>query len=225
MPLAGARYIQDSDPGAVGFGYEWAKPSTGELYARNTSNTAWVLVGILDNANLGNIPLSGGAATGALTGATGLAPTSSPDFTTSAKRDGVNLARMTDLTDLATTLRAEFASIASSLVSSQVPSSLTAANLAVGGGSQSFSGTAISNQSVTIPLPIFSDGTTATDAQVLFHRMWPASFGLSDRATSPSTSISVRAVLGSGRQYNVTCNNTQSDSFDITVGWIIIAAR
>ena len=41
MALIGNRYTQSTDPGAVGTGYQWLNSTTGNLYERNTTNTAW----------------------------------------------------------------------------------------------------------------------------------------------------------------------------------------
>jgi hypothetical protein len=82
MALVGNVYIQasSSDPGSVGFGYQWAQTDTGNLYARNTANSGWNLIGNANQASLGDLPLSGGAMTGAITGAHGLMPLAGGNF-------------------------------------------------------------------------------------------------------------------------------------------------
>lgn len=81
--LAGNVYIQasSSDPGAVGFGYEWYQTDTGNLYIRNTANTAWVIEGNANQTYIGNLSRQGGAMTGPITGSHGLMPLAGGNFT------------------------------------------------------------------------------------------------------------------------------------------------
>lgn len=225
MALVGSRYIQDADPGAVGFGYEWAKSSTGELFVRNTGNTAWVLIGNLNNPNLGMLPLSGGAMTGAVAGSSGLAPLDSPDFQTTAKRGGVNLARMTDLNTLAATLRGEMSNIANSIVSASLPSSLTKGNIAANHGTQSWTG--LATQSLTLPLPQYPDGTTALATEVLLHGAYISQATFSDSTSTAGTVDMIAALTDwSARTYSVTAfHQNLVGNATITVSWFVIAVR
>lgn len=83
MALVGNVYIQasSSNPGAVGFGYEWYQTDTGDLYIRNTANDGWVLEGNADQTYIGNLSRQGGAMTGPITGSHGLMPLSGGNFT------------------------------------------------------------------------------------------------------------------------------------------------
>lgn len=162
MALAGSRYIQSNDPGAVGFGYQWANSSTGILYERNTSNTAWVQIGNTNSANYGLLPLTGGTMTGAIAGVSGWAPETSPDFNTSAKLEGVNLATINDLSTLETNLENYVNDQIASALSSQGTTTEVATNLAIGTGTLKG---ATATTAVTIPLPLFSDGQQASEAQ------------------------------------------------------------
>jgi hypothetical protein len=57
---------------ATTFAYMWwADTTTGLLKIRNAANSAWITVGTLASANLGMMPLAGGALTGALNEAAG----------------------------------------------------------------------------------------------------------------------------------------------------------
>lgn len=67
MALIGNTYVLDTDPGAVGYGYFWQKMN-GDRSARNTSNTAWVAQGNVNQAYSGAAPLSGFTAQGDLWG-------------------------------------------------------------------------------------------------------------------------------------------------------------
>lgn len=98
MPIvAGFRYVQPDDPGAVGAGFEWLNDVTGDWYIRNSADTDWVLVGNTNLQYVGHVPVTGTTMTGPLSGATGMATLNSPDFHNAAKRDGYELARMADL--------------------------------------------------------------------------------------------------------------------------------
>lgn len=104
MSLVGFRYIQTNDPSTepnfLGGGCQWLNyngnpnnPSgTGELKERNLSNTAWVSLYYVNLTNGGLLPKTGGAMTGAITGTTGWASADNPNFPTSAKVAGQNVA-------------------------------------------------------------------------------------------------------------------------------------
>ena len=162
MALAGNRYIQASDPGAVGFGYQWANSSSGILYERNTSNTGWVQIGNTNTTNYGLLPLTGGAMTGAISGVTGWAPETSPDFNTSAKLEGVNLATTNDLSTLQTNLEDYVDAQVASAIASQGVTSEVSSNTAIQTGRLQG---ATPLTTITIPLPVFSDGQSASQGQ------------------------------------------------------------
>jgi len=162
MALVGNTYVQATDPGSVGFGYFWANSSTGDLYARNTSNTAWVKQGNLNQAQGGSLPLAGGAMTGAITGVSGWAPETSPDFNTSAKLEGVNLATTNDLSTLQTNLEDYVDAQVASAIASQGVTSEVASNTAIQTG-RLMGATPLTT--IEIPRPVFSDGQTASEAQ------------------------------------------------------------
>ena len=162
MSLIGSRYVQASDPGAVGFGYQWANSSSGILYERNTTNTGWVAIGNANSSNYGHLPLTGGAMTGAITGVSGWAPETSPDFNTSAKLEGVNLATTNDLSTLQTNLEDYVDAQVASAIASQGVTSEVSSNTAIQTGTLKG---ATATTAITIPLPVFSDGQAATEAQ------------------------------------------------------------
>lgn len=168
MSLVGFRYIQANDPGAVGTGYQWANTSSGILYERNTSNTAWVAVGNVNQTNYGSLARTGGTMTGAISGVTGWAPVDAPDFTTSAKLGGVNLATVNDLSNLQTLLTDLIDQKIASSLSSQTVSSSILANTAISTGVLTFDYPTLTSTwapTQTIPLPNFPDGQEATESQ------------------------------------------------------------
>ena len=162
MSLIGFRYVQASDPGAVGAGYQWYNTSSGIVYERNTSNTGWVQIGNANSTNYGLLPLTGGAMTGAISGVTGWAPETSPDFNTSAKLEGVNLATTNDLSTLQTNLEDYVDAQVASALASQGVTSEVSSNTAIQTGTLKG---ATATTAVTIPLPVFSDGQVASPAQ------------------------------------------------------------
>lgn len=166
MTLIGNVYVQASDPGAVGFGYQWSDSSTGNIYVRNASNTAWKLVGNANQDNLGLAPKSGFDATGAITGVSGWAPVDSPDFTTAASLEGISLATSNDLTALRSSLLASIETLVAEQVAVYANSqqSVESSAVAVGAGILDF--TSAPTVAQTIPRPVFaSDNFTATYSQ------------------------------------------------------------
>ena len=162
MALIGNRYTQSTDPGAVGTGYQWLNTTTGNLYERNTTNTAWVLVGNVNLVTLGALMRTGGVMSGPITGVTGWAPLDSPDFTTVAKLSGVNIATVNDLTALQTALEARIKAEAQAAVATALGGVSGSQNIAVGFGTLVG---ATATTPVTIALPTFPDGVQATQAQ------------------------------------------------------------
>ena len=162
MALVGNCYIQGTDPGAVGFGYDWRDTTTGYLYSRNTSNTAWVFQSALNLANGGNLPKTGGVMSGPITGVTGWASSDNPDFPTMAKIAGVNVATVNDLTALQTSLEALIKAEAQAAVTTALGGLTGNQNVALGHGVLVG---ATATTPVTIPLPSFPDGVQATQSQ------------------------------------------------------------
>jgi len=158
MALVGNRYIEETDPGSVGAGYQWVHPETGVLKERDTTDTSWTTIGNVNTANYGMLPLAGGAMQGAITGVSGWAPSTSPNFATSARLNGVNLATVNDLTSLQTTLLA--------LINSQIASGFSALSnsLSINNMIAFGYGAVLVNQ--PIPLPSFAD-RQATHAEIV----------------------------------------------------------
>lgn len=99
-------YIQSNDPGAVGLGKTWLGSSSGNLYIRNTTNSAWTPIGNIDSANLGSLPATGGAVSGNITGNPGWAASDFHNFATTASIAGVSIATINDVTSRITALEA-----------------------------------------------------------------------------------------------------------------------
>lgn len=133
----------------------WGDPSTGILKCRNTSNSAWTILGSGCLANMGMVPIGGGTMTGPLRGAHGLAPLTDPAFTGNALLNGSPLATQTDvntaLQDLKDLILAQFTSAASSSSSSSSSGSIEYA-IACG----------VVSDNQTVDMPKFSDGYVAS---------------------------------------------------------------
>ncbi len=158
--LTGTRYIGTGALPVPVLGYDLVATDTGNFYVSNSSATAWVLVGSVNSPNLGMLPLTGGTMTGNVAGATGWAPNDSPNFTTTAKLNGVTLATSTDLSTTSTTILNSIAPKISEAVASTTSGITVKANIAMASGILEF--TTATPQ--TIPLPTYSDGTTANQA-------------------------------------------------------------
>lgn len=165
----GVVYVQEEDPGAVGFGNEWRVPSTGNCYVRNPSNSAWTYFGNANQVNGGFATKDGFTLTGALTGPTGWAPSSSPDFTTSLTIAGVNAATVNDLSALRKLVDASMdARIAEQMA---VFTSAVSINDSFAFGQGIIVGSTYDDP-IVVPAPQFtSDGTTASSTNSTINLM------------------------------------------------------
>lgn len=166
MALIGFRYVQSTDPGSVGAGYQWLDTTTANLYERNTCNSAWDYLYNVNQITGGLLSRNGGVMAGAITGVTGWAPLDSPNFTTVAKLNGVNLATMNDLQALNASLLALIKAEAQIAVTNALGGVTGNQNIAIGSGTLKG---ATKDSPVTIPLPFFPDGVQATQAQCKWH--------------------------------------------------------
>ena len=213
MALVGNRYVNATDPGAVGAGYQWLNTTNGNLYERNTSNTAWVSQGNVNSALYGAAPISGFTAQGAINGATGLATLSASNFQ-SLQLNNVNVATVNDLADAQTAiLKAVDSKINSGLAginSSSIYSTLFAFN------------EGILNDGDTVPLPSFGDRTALpTEIVYLGADLWE----LPNQFTGNYTfDIHVR-VDPITRRVACHMNNSNNELYHGTVKYHIIAMR
>lgn len=204
MTLVGNAYIQDDDPGAVGYGYLWFH-SNGSMKARNTDNTAWNSIGNTNLTNLGLVPKTGATMTGALPGVTGWAPLDSPNFTGTPKKLGVNLATSSEVSALQSTLL--------SLIDSRIEQAIATfgSKLSISGSMTFDSGVLDSSSSAQeIPLPVFAGDRQATEGECkwnafpVFQRMHDSTVDSADEyvvfvdgggtIVSPSTTRTLRLL-------------------------------
>ena len=187
--LTGARYIGTGSLPTPVLGYDAVDTSTGNLYAANSSATGWNLIGNVNYTNLGLLPLTGGTMTGNVAGPTGWAPNDSPNFTTTAKLGGLTLATQTDLANTSTSILNSIAPKITSAIASTSSSITVKNNVALGNGLLHFA--AGTQTAQTIPLPQYSDGTTAVETEC----KWLVGFLGSFAVATPST-LNVLWVCG-----------------------------
>lgn len=159
--LTGTRYIGTGALPTPVLGYDLVATDTGNFYVSNSSATAWILVGSVNSPNLGMLPLTGGTMTGNVAGATGWAPNDSPNFTTTAKLNGLTLATNSDLANTSTNILNTIAPKISEAVAATTSSITVKGSIAMGSG---ILFCANSTSPVTIPLPTYPDGTTASES-------------------------------------------------------------
>lgn len=158
--LTGTRYIGTGTEPTPVAGYDLVDTSTGNYKVSNSSSTAWVLVGSVNSPNLGMLPLTGGTMTGAIAGAHGLATLDAPNFTTSVKLNGVDLATTTNLSSTSTTILDSIAPKINEAIAGISSAFSVKSSVARAVGLLTFTTTATQ----TIPLPTYPDGTTASES-------------------------------------------------------------
>lgn len=229
--LTGTRYIGTGTLPTPVLGYDLVATDTGNFYVSNSTATAWVLVGSVNSPNMGLAPVSGYTSTGAITGATGWAPNDSPNFTTTAKLNGVTLATSTDLSTTQTTVLNSIAPKISEAVAAVTTGITTGANIAMASGLLYFT----SSATQTIPLPTFSDGTTAAEPSCkwmvglisssstpsTFLASWPC--GRSD--SNGDTSLIITANPTTTRTFAVYFQDKGGNIYPATVSYLIIGTR
>lgn len=182
--LYGSRWVGDTDPGSTTAGFDWYDTTTGLLKVRNSSNTAWITVGAIDQTNLGLLPLTGGTMTGAILGATGWAPSTSPDFATSAKLGGLDLATQqyvqTQITALQTTISTQVTEALAAATSGLSVS----ANIAFKSGWHYDSYANMSSTGFTIALPTYPSGATSQASEVKGYGAAIVSIAVEDNTVS-----------------------------------------
>jgi len=213
MALIGNTYVQDTDPGAVGYGYFWQKMN-GDRSARNTSNTAWVAQGNVNQAYSGAAPLSGFTAQGPITGATGLAMLQAANFQ-SLMMNSVNVATVNDLSDAETAILKSCDAKINSSISGITASSAYSTMFAYG------TGTALAHGQ-TIPLPSFSD-RTATPTEVVMMLVAPC---VIDSVFTGNYTWKLRCNADpSTRVVYCSIYNSNNNEYFGTVNYIIMAQR
>ena len=237
----GAVYSSPSiqDPaGAVGFAGAsslWLQQDTYNLYIRDVTNTTWVLLGLTNTQNLGLMPKSGGAATGAFTGATGLVTTDgATPFASAPAVTGANMSSVATLNDLAN-LQSNIYSLVSTTVQqamAALPTAGISANMAFGIGRTvlaSFGGSSSSTTTFQLPLPIYSDGTTAAISDCANKYMAGVTgFSVgSSSVASGKNDLTLVETTPNSMNYTITQSNTTGTPADqvFAISWLVIAIK
>lgn len=176
MAQYGNVFIQDTDPGnAAVAGNEWYALTAGLKYIRNLASNGWVANGTLNDQYDGNMPRTGGTASGAMTG-TGAADGTSPNFATSANLGGWALATMADVEALRQTLYSDITTNLTNLTASSRQAALPKDSIAVSSGLAYDYPTNLT--SYTVPLPYFDDGIQAIAGQVMAYGVFLPNWAL-----------------------------------------------
>jgi hypothetical protein len=165
--LVGNCYIGTGSLPTPVAGYDAVDTNTGNKYSSNTSSTSWTLIGNVNQTQNGNLPLTGGTMTGAILGATGWAPLASPNFTSSAKRDSIDLATVNDLTDMQTAILSSVTPKITEAVASTTSAISVASKIAFGHGVLEFAGGGIPAVQ-TIPLPYYPGNVQAAESECIW---------------------------------------------------------
>ena len=198
------------------------------LYIRDVGNINWVLVGDSAVTNLGSLPKSGAPMVGAITGLTGLASLGSMDFSTTLKLATYNVLdqNQLDASKKSITLLID-ARIKEALASAASLSTL-GVDVAYNYGNTTATWTVATSTGITVPLPVFSDSVTATDAQVVM--VFAASTGFRVWDFDIGSNLEDRSQLWTrtGRTYVMShitgAPNTVSVA-DFQLSWQILAVR
>lgn len=196
--LYGWDWVGDDEPDTGVLATQgWIKPTTGEKYRRNTSNTAWVFDGNVNSRVGGAVEVAGSTVTGPILDIPNLASLTDPDFIGTIRQDGMSVALTTALASLE---KRTFDRLAS-LVREQYLSSnkVSGAGAAIAFDSQTFlmSGQAAIATGLTVPLPTFvSDGAVATAAQVRGYGCSIAGFAYHDDALTTNLGTWVMTETG-----------------------------
>ncbi len=223
--LIGNRYIQVDDPGTPpSTGYEWLRPDTGELFMRDIGNTGWLLIGNINDTTLGLLARTGGVMTGPLLGVTGWAPDTSPDFQTSAKKEGIDLATKGDISALRRELLARFNTITQEMLANVSTSSNTRSNVAIKTGIT----TVGTDYDFTIPLPQYDGGSgeTALRSEVIMHTAWPV-YCLDPNFSSGNNAFKVELISDADMKWHIKTGRDDLNQwgYNAQAGWLVIAIR
>ena len=215
MALVGNRYVNATDPGAVGAGYQWLNTTNGNLYERNTSNTAWVSQGNVNSALYGAAPISGFTAQGAINGATGLATLSASNFQ-SLQLNNVNVATVNDLADAQTAILKACDSKINSGLSGISSNSIYSTLFAFAQGSGLAHGQ-------PVPLPAFAGDRTATTDEIVMLIVTP---DIINSVFTGNYTWKLRCdVNPTTRVVYCSIYNSHNDEYFGTVNYAIMAMR
>jgi hypothetical protein len=158
--LYGWTWVGDDEPTTgVLATQDWRKPTTGERFSRNTSNTAWVVDGNVNSRLGGAVEVAGSTMTSALLGATNLPPLTDPDFIGTIRQGGFPVALMTALAALEKRVYDRIIYQIREQWLSNLRRSVIGSVMAFGYGT-------VAAKSA-VPLPTYDDGISATIGEVV----------------------------------------------------------
>jgi len=224
VALIGSTFYQDStlDPGPGYPMYYWSQTDTGLVYIRNYTDDHWHIVGDTTQPYMGCLSKQGGNMNGAITGAHGLCPADTNDFTTLYER-GLLVTTTTYVDTMITALNDSITTTVAAAIAG-LPS-LNANDRVIfktGVWSHPAGGTGISTHS--IDLPIYSDGVTrATAAECI----WGAYFNEHIQENRIATGVPCNTTIleTSPRIYTITSILADTAKPALTATWFVMAFR
>jgi hypothetical protein len=228
MALVGNTFynVSSVDPGPGYPMYLWFKTDLGTLWIRNTTDTSWVLVGDGNQPYLGQLSTQGGNMNGAITGAHGLSPALSNNFTGPLQQGGHDVALKAYVDSQIQSVLGSMNSSILSALSSSTTFSLTA-RVAKATGLWNVNGATITVASGggtpgVISTPVYSDGTLATEAECV----WGAYLETVTGGYFGSDNFQFTLTQTSNRVYTALFDKIGSGTpFTGTVAWWIIGFR
>lgn len=216
-------YSQTNDPGAVGAGKTWFHPTTGDIKIRSTSNAAWSKIGNSDLPNLGNVPITGASMSGPLSGLTGVAAADAHDFPTSARKAGVELATMNDLSDMQSTLYSNMSEKIAEAIAGYAKSGSARETVAVSYGEIAVPLGHGDNYAVSISRPVYSDNSVSKDSEI------KSLVAVMEQTILTSAPVDIRIYIQKVDEVNYkirTLNNGAHDaSIPCRLSYIAVAVR
>ena len=202
--------------------YFWAQLNTGLLYVRAPDDSGWILVGDTSQIYLGQVSTQGGNLNGALTGAHGLAPADSNDFTAALYERGLEVATLDYVNTQVGILNAAI-SVAIQQAVSNIPTLNLGTRVAKASGIWT-ANAGTTTTGFTIPLPLYSDSVQALASECT----WGAALVRQQTQGLVAGHVYETRVtetpVGS-RAYEIQGNDDHAVPINVSVLWWIIGFR
>ena len=223
MALIGNTFYQDSslDPGAGYPMYYWSQTDTGLVYIRNYTDDHWIIVGDTTQPCMGCLSTQGGNVNGPISGAHGLSPNDSNNFTTDLYERGLEVVTVSYVDTKVSELEDAITSSVATAVAALPTLSLDTRIIhKTGVWSHPSGGTGISSH--VIDLPVYNDGITqAIEGECI----WGAYFNEYQINTGYFSHGTYTIVESAPRSFTVTAILTDGSMPACTITWFILAFR
>jgi hypothetical protein len=221
MALIGNTFYSDSslDPGAGYPMYYWNQTNTGLVYIRAADDSGWVLVGDSAQPHLGQLSTQGGNMNGTITGAHGLSPVDTNNFTTSLYERGLEVATLQYVNQQIAIVNASIITAYASALAT-IPALNLASKVRFVTGTWSLT-SAASPASEVISLPIYTDGVQAVESECI----WGAALANFVAPVTNSHNYIIGVTQTSNRNYTFTATDGSANTITADIDWWIIAFR